>query len=70
MTEMRDREAFIEQKKESRKDRQQEEQADVRSTPLPVIEPDFSSQESEKSHDDVLADITEYEIWDFDDDDF
>lgn len=70
MTEMRDREAFIEQKKKSRKDRQKEEQAEVRPTLPPVIAPDLSNDELEELHDHDPSDIPEYEIWDFDDDDF
>jgi putative transposase len=40
LDELRDREAFIEQKKKTRKDRQKEEQADLRPTPPSPIPPD------------------------------
>ena len=69
LDEMRDREACIEQKKKSRKDRQKEEQEELRSTPPSVIEPTSSDEvEVEESESDL--EIPEYEIWDFDDDDF
>lgn len=68
LDEMRDREAFVDEKKKSRKERQKEEQEDLRQTPLPVIEADsFDEDESGEPQDNL--EIPEFEIWEFDNND-
>ncbi len=71
LDEIRDREAFIGQKKKSRKERQKEEQEELRPTPKIVLEEDaefiaetITSEEQEHSE---SLDIPDYEVWDFDD---
>lgn len=65
LDEMRDREAFIDQKKKSRKDHQKEEQKDLRPNPPSVIEP-ASSDKIDAEETERNLEIPEYEIWDFD----
>ncbi|RZM78651.1 Mu transposase C-terminal domain-containing protein [Leptolyngbya iicbica] len=72
LDEMRDREAFVDQKNKSRKDRQKDEQADLRPTTPPIIGPDSSDEPSVDVQPDESPeelDIPEFDIWDFDDDD-
>lgn len=66
---MHDREAFIEQKKKSRRDRQKEEQALAKPKPQPANLPTTENKSSVEEPSDVTeSEIPRYRIWDFDDD--
>ncbi|XGV97331.1 MAG: Mu transposase C-terminal domain-containing protein [Leptolyngbya sp. BL-A-14] len=69
LDEMRDREAFLDQKKKSRRDRQKEEQATLPRSPKRVepVEPDAIQSSSVLSPEQELE-IPRFEIWDFDED--
>lgn len=67
LDELRDREAFIDQKQKTRKDRQKEEQEEIRPAPKPIVISNEADLEQKECQDDVV--IPEFEIWDFDDDD-
>ncbi|PSB11833.1 transposase [filamentous cyanobacterium CCP2] len=64
--EVRDREAFSEQKNKSRRERQKEEQALVKPAIKPVVEPPESDAPPSE---DLEFEIPPFEIWDFDDED-
>lgn len=69
LDEMHDREAFVEQKKKSRRDRQKEEQAlaKPRLQPTVLLSPENESSVEEPS-DATEFEIPQYRVWDFDDD--
>lgn len=71
LDEIHDREAFIDQKKKSRRERQKEEQTSIRSRPQPTIE---ELQPVEPEPQLVIQEATEIElpkltVWDFDEED-
>jgi len=70
LDEMHDREAFLEQKKKSRRDRQKSEQAATQSLPKPVKSAEFVDHEETQPSPPAVkeVEIPQFEIWDFDED--
>jgi putative transposase len=70
LDELHDREAFLEQKKKSRRDRQKEEQAAVPSRPKPSkpTAPDETQLPSEQPPSEQAVEIPQFDIWTFDED--
>jgi len=70
LDELRDREAFVDQKKKSRKDRQKEEQAEIHPDLQPV-EPTVAEAGADEPE--IVGEqefnLPDFEIWDFDDED-
>jgi putative transposase len=67
LDELRDREAFIEKKQKTRKERQKEEQAEIQPLSQVVFEHEVELETIEEKNQEELI-IPEFEIWDFDDD--
>jgi putative transposase len=65
LDEMHDREAFLDQKKKTRRDRQKEEQAAIRPSPSPVKSSEPAVPQPEPSTQ-PQVEIPVFEIWDFD----
>jgi len=70
LDEMRDREAFLDQKKKTRRDRQKDEQATLPRSPKPVkpVEPDATQTSAAATPSEPDLEIPQFEIWDFDED--
>ena len=70
LDEMRDREAFLDQKKKTRRDRQKDEQATLPRSPKPVktVEPDATQTSAAATPSEPDLEIPQLEIWDFDED--
>ena len=66
LDEIHDREAFVEQRKKSRRERQKEEQACIPTSPQPIKPPESVEAESSEK---TRVEIPEYTIWNFDDED-
>ncbi len=70
LDEMHDREAFLEQKKKSRRDRRKDAQAEIQpaSKPTKPAEADETETPSEAIRSEPIVEIPQFEIWDFDED--
>jgi len=70
LDEIRDREAFLDQKKKTRRDRQKDEQATLPRSPKLVkpVEPEATQTSAAATPSEPDLEIPQFEIWDFDED--